>query len=177
MKYSDLPHGKAALAIFPSVAGFGWALFEGPIAPVAWKVCYAAKASKGSAEKNRKCLAKAEHLIAKYRPATLVLEAFEGRGTRRAGRIKELCRSLISAAAMQGVEVRIITRTQIMACFASRNPKTREDVVGIVAEFVEELKSREPDKRSIWEGEDPNVAMFNAVALLIVHYANPKEPL
>jgi hypothetical protein len=177
MKYVDLPHSKAALAIFPSVVGFGWAVFDGPLAPVAWKVCYGAKASKGSAAKNEKCVVKAERLLAKYRPATLVLEAFEGPGTGRAVRIKELCRSLISAATMQGVKVRIITRTQIMACFASRNPRTREDVVGIVVEFMEELKSREPEKRKIWRGEEPDVAMFNAAALLIVHYANPREPL
>ncbi len=172
-----MPHSKAALAIFPAVVGFGWTLFEGPLAPVAWKVCYAAKASKGTAQKNARCLAKAERLFAKYRPATLALEAFDGPGTRRDARIKELCRSLISSAAMNGIAVRIISRKQIMACFASRNPKTREDVVAIVSEFMDELRSRQPDKRKAWESENPNVAMFNAAALLIVHYANPNEPL
>ena len=78
---------------------------------------------------------------------------------------------------MNGVAVRIISRKQIMACFASRTPKTRQDVVKIVSEYMAELSSREPDKRKAWESEDPNVAMFNAAGLLIVHYANPKEPL
>lgn len=177
MKYSDLPHGNSALAIFPSVAGFGWMLFDGPLAPVDWGVSTIARKAAGTEAKNNRSLRRIDHIMRRYQPAVVVLEAFEGRGTRRHARIKRLHRSIIALAVTSGIPVRMLSRDQIQSSFTSADATTRYDVARIVASYVKEVRRLLPNKRKLWESEHPRTALFNATALLIVHYSNPKEPL
>ena len=177
MKFDDLPHGNAALAIFPCVPGFGWMLFDGPLSPVTWGVSTVAAGTKGSDQKNARCLKRVARLLHMYRPHLLVLEAFENGKTRRAPRMQRLCRSLISLAAVNRVGVRIVTRDEIRSSFVSAPAKTRYDAAKIVASYLKEIRHRLHDKRKFYNTEDPTMALFNAAALLIVHYSNPKETL
>jgi hypothetical protein len=55
--------------------------------------------------------------------------------------------------------------------------RTRYDAAKVVASYLKEIRHRLPEKRKIYDTEDPKVALFTAAALLIVHYANPEEPL
>ena len=177
MKFASLPHGNSALAIFPSVPGFGWMLFDGPLSPVAWGVSTVAAGTEGSNQKNARCLKRVEALLHTYRPNILVLEAFEKGATRRAERMQRLCRSLISLAAVNGIGVRIISRDEIRSAFTTVPATTRYDVAKITALYLKEIRHRLPDKRKFYDTEDPKMALFAAAALLIVHYANPKESL
>lgn len=177
MRYVDLPHGNAALAIFPSTEGFGWMVFDGPLSPVRWGVTTVAKASRGDDRKNARCMKRVEHLLKQFTPPVIVLEAFEGKGTRRYERIKRLCRSVIAASTMRGATVRILSREEITKTFASTKPKTRHAVASTIAPFLPEIQRKLPKLRRAWEAASPNMALFSAAALLIVHYANPTEPL
>lgn len=168
---------NTALAIFPSKDGFGWIVFDGPLSPVAWDVSTLAKVSGTPQEKNARCMKRIEKLIEQYYPAAVVLEAFEGSGTRRNKRIKQLCRSIASLAAINQRQLRIISRDQIRSCFGNAQPKTRYAIASTVASYLKEIGHRLPDKRRAWETEDTDMALFNAGALLITYYANPREPL
>ena len=77
----------------------------------------------------------------------------------------------------EGAEVRIITREQVRKCFADSGLRTRHEIAVRVAAFLREISVRLPDKRKVWETEKPDAALMNSAALLIVHYANPREPL
>ena len=177
MKFAELPHGNAALALFPSVSGVGWIVFDGPLSPVAWGVSMSAKRASSLQAKNAQSLAAIERLLARYRVPVVVLEAFDGAGSRRNARIRALCRSIISLCAVNGIAVRIISRREITACFASTSPKTRHATAQVVASYLPEIRHRLPAKRRAWDSENPEMALFNAAALLIVHYANPAQPL
>lgn len=177
MKFPDLVFGGCTIAIFPSVMGFGWIVFDGPLSPVDWGVSSAARKIKGDAEKNGRCIERLEALINQYGPTAIILEEFERGSTRRAARIGRLCHSIIALAAVNGTETRIISRTEIRSCFASASPRNRYDVAKIVASYLPEIRFLLPPKRKLWENEAPIMALFNAAALLITHYANPKEPL
>lgn len=177
MNLNELPHGNAALALFPSRDGFGWILLDGPLSLVVWEVCTLAKENRGAEEKNRRCLEKAQMLLKRHRPGVLVLEAFEGPKTRRRKRIIDFCRSLIAASAVEGIPVRILTRAQINACFKSQQAKTRHEIAQVVGKFLVEIEARTPEKRKPWQGEFANMALLNAGALGIAFYANPREPL
>lgn len=177
MNIENFQHRKSALAIFPSGSGFGWMLFDGPLAPVDWDISRVAERERSEEDKNARCVEKIERILAKYRPATLVLEEFENGETRRAQRIRQLCRSIISLAAVNAIPVRIISRHQIRSCLESQRPKTRYEVAKVVASYIREIGHRLPKARKPWEHEDPRMALFNATALLIVHYANPAQPL
>jgi len=167
---------NTALAIFPSKDGFGWIVFDGPLSPVAWDVSTLAKVSGTPQEKNARCMKRIEKFVSEYRPAAIVLESFEGQGTRRNKRIKQLCRSIASLATMNGTPLRVISCDQIKSCFESTQPKTRYAIATAVASYLREIRHRLPDKRRAWETEDTDMALFNAAALLIVHYSNPLEP-
>ncbi len=43
--------------------------------------------------------------------------------------------------------------------------------------YVPEIRRLLPDKRKSWETDKYIMGLFNATALLIAHYANPREPL
>ena len=168
---------KTALAIFPSREGFGWTVFDGPVSPVDWGVSMAARKAGTPDEKNARVMKRVESLMKEYRPGAVALEAFEGAGTRRSMRIKRFCRSVVALAAVHGIQVRVIHRDQIARCFASSRAKTRHAVATVVASFLPEIRRRLPQKRRAWDTEFPDMALFNAAALLLVHYANPEQPL
>ncbi len=177
MKFANLPHGNSALAIFPSVVGFGWAVFDGPLSPVDWGVSTVARKVKGSGKKNARSVTKIEALLAKYRPNVIVLEEFENGHTRRAERVRGLCRSIVAVASVGGIRTRIISRTAIRSCFTSTNAHNRYDIAKAVASYLPEIRHALPRKRKLWESEFPVMALFNAAALLVVHYSNPRESL
>jgi hypothetical protein len=170
---ANLSHGRAALAIFPSSIGFGWVVFDGPLSPYRWKVSGAARGAKSARAKNERCLKRIEELLQEFRPGTLVLEAFEGNGVRRSARIQTLCRATISLASVEGVTVRVMGRNEIARCFPSLEEHTRETVASRTAEYLREIRSRLPGRRRLWESENTNMALMNATALLIAHYAIP----
>jgi Holliday junction resolvasome RuvABC endonuclease subunit len=177
MKYVDLPHANAALGIFPSTEGFGWIVFDGPLSPVRWSVSAIATTRRKAHEKNARCLERIEEIVKQWTPPVIVLEQFEGGRTRRAERIKKLCRSVVALAAVNGIEVKIISRKQIESCFTSAPARTRYQVATIVASYIKEIAVRLPEKRKFWKSENSEMALFNAAVLLIVHYANPRQPL
>jgi hypothetical protein len=177
MNHHHLPAGKAALAIYPTTTGVSWMLFDGPLSPVDWGGSSLAKRTKGAKAKNERLLGEVAKLLSLHRPHTLVLEDFESPASRREERIRSLCRSLISLAAVEGIAVHMLTRKQVVACFASSNATTRHEVAKVVVSYVSEIGRLLPSKRKAWEPEKHIMGLFNATALLIAHYANPREPL
>ena len=168
-------YDNTTIGIFPSRDGFGWMVFDGPLGAYQWGASALAKNERTPDAKNARCLAGIERLLSKYRPAIVVIEAFEGPGTKRHERIKHLCRSIIALSATHRLPVRIITRADIRTCFTSTKAVTRQQTATTVARWVKELRRLAPIERRLWEGEDPNMALFNATALLIAHYAIPWE--
>jgi hypothetical protein len=173
MKPLAIPPANSAMAIFPSVVGFGWIVFDGPLSPYRWQVSTVAARERTSAEKNARCLKRIEQLLREHRPSVLVLEQFEGGSSRRWNRIQALCRAIISLAAVEGIPVRVLTREEIARCFPNLPMHTRESTAERTALCLKEIRARLPAKRKIWEGENANAALMNAAALLIAHYCIP----
>lgn len=164
-------HPKSALAIHPSVEGFGWMLFDGPLSAYRWGVSWSARGISGDARKNKLCLKYAEKLLNEHRPAVLVLEAIT---PRRHARIAQLHRALIALAAINGIPVKVFSRADIRAAFADQKATGRYAVASVVAQFIPEIRNRLPKKRRAWDTEDSDMGLFAAAALLIVHsYERP----
>src|SRR6266498_2773967 len=90
---------RRLLAISPSTRGFGFAVLENQERLVDWGVKSIAK------DKNVKCLAKVEELIAHYRPDILALEEHSAKGSRRSARIRILGREIVDLVAKCKVRV------------------------------------------------------------------------
>lgn len=158
------------LAIHPTSRGFGWVLFEGQNAPVDWGIASA------KAGRDMRLIRRCDHLLEKHEPAFLVLEAFEGSGTDRAGRIKALYRAFTGKAAARGVQTAVYRRKVVARALGLPDDASRHDVALAVAGRVAALSHRLPPKRKPWIAEDPRQSLFDAGALALTHYAATAMP-
>jgi len=152
------------LSIHPNVRGFGWAAFEGPLAPFDWGLVVT------ETDKNARCLKRIEAMLARLEPQTLILEAFESDVAKRSDRVTRLCRAIVALAADRGVEVAIYGRREIAHVFAHVGARTRHDIAEAVARHIEALRHRLPPRRRPWQAEDRRMALFSAAALALTHY-------
>ncbi len=153
------------LGLHPASRGFGWALFEGPLAPFDWGT------ADIRTDKNASALARVEELLDKYQPQIIALEEFEEEPAHRSARVRRLYRSIIARAERRGIEVRRYSRKQIENTFVAVGAKTREEIAAAIAERIEALRPRLPKPRKIWIGEHPNIALFCAAACALTWYA------
>jgi hypothetical protein len=149
-------------AIYPSTRGFGYAVFEGPTTLVDWGVKTVRKR-----QKNLASLAKVRELLSFYRPDVIVLEDYQGRGSRRTKRIQ----TLINLIAAHATEVRIPTaaysRADMRACFGLT---TKRGIAEALVREFPELEPRLPPVRKIWMSEDVRMNIFDAAALAITFF-------
>jgi hypothetical protein len=153
---------ELVLAVFPSTRGFGYAVFEGPTSRVDWGV----KAVRRR-QKNLASLRKIRELLAFYQPDALIVENYQGRGSRRAKRIQALINLMTAHAADQRIRTVSYSRSEVRASFGLTTK--REIAEAIVREFPA-LEPRLPPVRKIWMSEDARMNIFDAAALAITFF-------
>lgn len=152
------------LGVHPSARGFGWILFERPLAPFDWGTVTIRK------DRNAGALARIDRILRKYKPRLLAIEAAGGNESRRRPRIRRLCSAIEDRARERGVTVRAYSRHQVRQTFSGVDAQTREEIASAVADRVEALRSRLPAPRKIWLGEHPNMALFAAAACALTYF-------
>jgi Holliday junction resolvasome RuvABC endonuclease subunit len=156
---------ELVLAVHPTSRGFGWVLFENPLMPVDWGLATV------KAKRSAQSLARFEKLLNRYEPKVVVFEQFGEEPARRANRIQELCRQMISLAGARGLNTPIYSRETIRQCFESSGAKTRRDIAVSIAERITVFRKRLPRERRRWDSEDVRQSLFDAVALALTHFA------
>ena len=157
--------GGLVLAIHPTSRGFGWALFEGPLAPVDWGL------ASVKARRSIRSLARFERLLNRYAPSTLVFEEFGEGSRRRYERIPDLCRQMIALAGEREIRVHIYPRATVHGTFERSGARTRHEIARSVAEQLGVFRRRLPRERKRWDSEDVRQSLFDAVALALTHFA------
>lgn len=160
-------HYFRTMGIHPTANGFGWVICEGPFKLVEHGRYTAIR-------KNRRAAAmrEFERLLARFRPAELVLEAFESDRRGRAKQARLLGLDMISVAVERGLTVEPYSREAIRAVFAPTGVKLRDEIAEAVARNFPGLAHRLPKKRQAWEAEDKRLAIFNAAAAVLTHFHN-----
>src|SRR5439155_16166077 len=95
------------LAIDPSTRGFGFAVLEGPNRLIDWGV------KETKANKNVKSLKLIDDLIDRYQPNVIVVEDYEGKGSRRCRRIQTLINDISKLASQKKIRVRSFSRAKV----------------------------------------------------------------
>jgi hypothetical protein len=152
------------LGFHPTSHGFGWVAFSSPLTIYDFGLCEMRR------EKNVGCLRKLERLLERIGPQTIVLEAFEGPGSRHSERVKRLYKAVVSMAQDRGMEIAIYTRGDTKACFAAVGAQSRQEVAEAVARSFEILRGRLPKPRRPWDGPCRRMALFDAAAVVLTHY-------
>jgi hypothetical protein len=153
---------ELVLVFFPSSRGLGYVVFEGPKSLIDWGV----KSVRGP-QKNRASLPKVRELLTFYRPDVVVLEDYDGNGSRRVKRIRTLIDLIAALAAKERMSTTSISRSEVRACFGLTTK--REIAEAIVREFPE-LEPRLPPVRRIWMSEDRRMNIFDAAALALTFF-------
>src|SRR5438552_487623 len=100
------------LAIDPSTRGFGFAILEGAEKLIDWGV----KETKKN--KNAKSLNLVDELIELYQPRVIVVEDYEGKGSRRCDRVSELIEDISKLASKKKIRVRSFSRAKVKQAFS-----------------------------------------------------------
>ena len=159
------PRKAYTLGIHPSSRGVSWIVFQSPLAPFDF-----GNAAARSGDNNALCLKHVERVLARFEPETVVLEAFERRGSARADRTTMLGRAIVALAVDRGIEVAIYSRGEVKSCFATVGAVSRQQIAETIARHFPALRHRLPKPRKQWDSEPPRLALFSAAALVLTHY-------
>lgn len=154
------------LAIAPTARGFGFAAFDAERVIMDWGVKEVRGAKQGAS------LLKARVLLNVLRPDLLVLEQPHDSSSRRSARIRDLIDRLGRFAQDHGIDVRHYARRRVRQVFRGWGAISKDDVAAVVARLLPELGPRLPKRRRIWESEHHAMAIFEAAALALTHFAS-----
>ncbi len=152
------------LSIFPSVRGFGFALFQGAWIPLDWGFRHV------QGDKNIFSLEKAGKLIDEFTPDVILLEDYAGAGCRRAPRIENLIEDIAILAKEKGIQVKRYSRSQIQECFAEYDATTKYEIATAISQNLPEFPPQLPPERKIWLPEDYRMSIFDAVSLIFTSF-------
>jgi hypothetical protein len=98
-----------------------------------------------------------------------VLQDVEAKGSRRYPRIKTLNRQIKRMAEKHKIKVKLISKKQLRSLLLGNPKGTKQEMAEILAaQFPDELASRLPPKRKLWQSEDSRMDIFDAMALAVV---------
>ena len=152
-------------AIYLNSRGFGFALFEGPTAPLDWGTVEI----RGK-EKREKLLARIDAVFARYRPDVVVLQDMSERGTHRLHRISQLNETITERAVDYGFPVRFFSRNDVRRCFGYLQAASKDTIASAIVKHIPALGRFLPPPRKLWKSEDARMGIFDAAALALTFF-------
>jgi hypothetical protein len=150
------------LSVYANARGFGFALFEGHLAPVDWGIVEV----RGE-NRNRECVGRVSVLLGRYEPAVLVIRDISRRVPRR---IRNLNEAIIALAETQGISIFVYSRAQVRQCFEYLGTPTKQYIAEVIAKHIPAFERYVPPVRKIWKSEDSRMGLFDAAALALTFF-------
>lgn len=157
------------LGIYPNTRGFGFALFEGTLAPIDWGVFE----TRGN-DINRRCLQRIAVLLNHQEPDFLVLQDMSEGGTLRERRIRDLNEAIFVLAETQGVRTASFSRKQVRQCFG-HELVSKHMIAEIIGKRIPVFARLVPPMRRPWKSEHARMGLFDAAALVLTFYQSQTE--
>jgi Holliday junction resolvasome RuvABC endonuclease subunit len=155
------------LAIDPSTRGFGFAILEGPNQLIDWGV------KETKTNKRHRSLTLVDHLIERYQPSVVVVEDYEGKGSRRCRRIQRLIAEISKLVAKNKIKIKRFSRAKVKQAFSEAGASTKYQIAMAIANRFPELAPRLPRFRKPWMSEDYRMSIFDAVAFGLTFFHVP----
>lgn len=153
------------LAIDPTTRGFGFSVMEGKDYLIDWGV------KEGRAnDKDTHCLNNISELIDRYMPDVIVLEDFNGMGSKRCHRIQTLIMKIIELCKAKNIKTHSFSRSKIKEVFALHGAVTKHEIAQTIAGDFPELASRLPPPRKCYMSEDYRMSIFDAMSLALTYF-------
>lgn len=155
------------LAVYPSTYGFGYAVVEGTTFVLEASMWLTKYTRKHGNDKNAKCLSKISSLVKYYDPDVIVLEDYEGKGSRRYDRVRRLIDEVNEIAGEKNIRVHKYSRDEIRNCFEQYGAFSKYEIAKVIAARISDLRDRLPaQKRKVWLPEDYRMGIFDAMSLI-----------
>jgi hypothetical protein len=153
------------LAVAPTTKGLGYAVLEG----VRTLVDRGVKTVKQP--KNQRSIELMRGMLKLFEPDVVVLEDAAAEGSRRSPRVRSLIERIRELARDSGTEVVLPPRHEVLNTFFPRSKGTNYGVAVTLAKLLhEDLESKLPAKRKLWETEHYRMSYFEAIALAVTYY-------
>jgi len=147
------------LAIDPTSRGFGFVVLETPDRLLDW----------GLRQRLLRSVADFQVLLDFYHPHILVVENCSAPGARRGERARQLIAEATTiAAAERRIAVRAVAAQDVRKAFGKQSPTNKSAMAATLVERFPELAPHLPRRRKIWMSEDERMAVFDALALVMV---------
>ena len=153
------------LGVVLSSRGFGYAVLEGE------NILHDFGRKRIYGDRSKGTLEGIQQMIDRNLPDVLVLQDVNrAKGTNRIPRVKEITLKIVALAKGQKLKVVKISGRVLRARLLGNEEGTKHEMAVLMAErFHDELASRLPAKRKLWENEDPRMDFFDAVGLIVAH--------
>jgi hypothetical protein len=160
------------LGIYPMAQGFGWAVFESPLALVQCRLFLSPKGSPDA------WLKRADQLMGFFKPEAVVVEAFDPSSTDRHAVVERVGKRIVDLATDRGCVVEILTRQEVGKALGRPLDADRRSIAHEVAARIPTLGYRVPKPRTKFgDGEPRSLSVFSAAALVLAHYENEATAL
>ncbi len=158
------------IAIAPTSRGFGFAVFRAPARLLDWGV------KEARSDKNRLARSKIEAMVREIKPAVVVIENWLHASCRRSERVRALLNEVAVLAHKSGATAIIYSRHNVRQAFG-KSGKSKDAIAVAVVAQLPALRPWLPPKRRIWESEHHSMAIFEAAALAMTHFATLGEAM
>ena len=164
MKTISNKEQQRVFAVDPMVRGFGFAILEGPdllidsgIREIRYK-------------KNPTCLKRITEILEKYELDGVIVEDYDGKGSRRCLRVQRLIQAIHSLAEQRSIASYAFSREDIRNAFFQFGAFNKHQIASVIADHLPQLAHQLPPPRKIWRREDDRMNIFDAVSLALTFF-------
>jgi hypothetical protein len=145
--------------------GYGFALFEGPLAPIDWGVVEVRRTNK-----RVQLLDRVRAQFERFVPDIVVLQNTTDPRTRRTHRIRHLNEMVMELAEELCIGLVTYSRDDMRRCFDYVGPVNKDRIAAAIAKHIPELDRFVPPVRKPWMSEDARMGIFDAAALVLTFF-------
>lgn len=147
------------LAIYPNANGYGYVYLENARKLLDYGVV------RVNPINNIIIMGRIKRLLGYFRPSIVIAVDPNSRVSRTGNRVRKLIEKVINYSEKINIPVFKISRDQIREVFGEFGASTKYEISQTLATEFKELAIKIPKKRKMWDSEDRNMAIFDALSL------------
>ena len=155
---------QIALSIYPNSIGFGYAVMTNSLTVISSRVVQVKPIS------NNVTLKRIKEIINYYEPKIVVIEDYQGIGSRKSKRIQKMIDAISRYALKKHLKTSTYSRADIRFVFSSFNAHTKYEIACAIADNIKIMEHKLMKPRKISESEKYMAGAFDAVSLGITHF-------
>lgn len=151
-------------AVYPNAKGFGFVYMGNPRKLLDYGAVRIYPMS------NKKVMERIKRSLDYFRPTIVVVQNPKGKSSRTGPRVRRLIRKIVKYAVEENLSVARYSRDQVREVFEQFGAVTKYEISQLLLTEFGELKRKSPAQRKLWECEDKNMAIFDALSLAVTWF-------